>query len=388
MRIAKVDCRLVQVPYRVPHRMAPGTSRFLRRVLVFIETDEGVTGVGETGTTIPERGGETMESIYFAIKRYLAPRIIGMDPFRITQIIDRLESSHWGRTGFLCSKCAIDNALYDIVGKTTGRSVAELLGGVNRTRFGVSRSLGVKSPPEMAADAIRLKERGYAMLTVKAGFDPRDDIERLAAVRDAVGSGYPLEVDVNGGYLIETAVKTLRKMSRYDIEAVEQPLPWWDLSGMAKLRRAIDIPITADESAWTPQDVIALAKAEAADTICIKPIKNGGLYLSRRIAETADACGMGVLMGSKHPLSPGTSALRHFAAAIPGMHPILGYGAPEERFAGDIVTRPLTLNEDGSVDLPEGPGFGIEVDAAQLDRHALHESSLLDPPPAEEAGDE
>lgn len=371
MKITRITCQMVQVPYLSPYRIAPGTSKTLKRVMVFIDTDEGITGVGETGTTVPERGGETMEAIYSAITRYLAPAIVGMDPFRIGEIIHTLESGHWGRTGFLCSKCAIDNALYDIMGQASGRSVATLLGGEFRTRFLVSRSLGVKSSADMAADALRLKAKGYAMLTVKAGFDPKEDIERLAAVRDAVGSGYPLEVDVNGGYLAEDAVKTLKKMARYDIEAIEQPVPWWDIDGMKRVRMAVDVPITADESAWTPHDVVALAKAGAVDTICIKPIKNGGLFLSRRMAEIADAAGLGVLLGSKHPLSHGTAAIRHFAAALPNVSPILGYGAPDERFAADIVRQPLTMNADGSVDLPSGPGLGVQVDPEALARYAV-----------------
>ena len=371
MQITKITCRMVQVPYRTPYRIAPGISKTLKRVLVFVETDEGITGVGETGTTVPERGGETMEAIYIAITRYLAPLVIGMDPFKIGQIIDTLERGHWGKTGFLCSKCAIDNAIYDIIGKATGHTVAAVLGGEYRTKFQVSRSLGVKSPAEMAEEALRLKARGYAMLTIKAGFDPKEDIERLAAVRDAVGNNYPLEVDVNGGYLVEDAVKTLRKMEKYDIEAVEQPVPWWDTDGLKRVRCAIDVPITADESAWTPHDVIALAKAGAVDTICIKPIKNGGLYLSRRMAEIADAAGLGVILGSKHPLSPGTAAIRHFAAALPNVSPILGYGSPDERFAADIVINPLIMNEDGTVDLPQAAGLGVEIAEADFQRFVL-----------------
>ncbi len=371
MKITAIDCRLVHVPYRTPYRMAPGVSKTLKRVIVTVATDEGITGVGETGTTLPERGGETVESIYIAITRYLAPLIVGMDPFQIGRVMDTLEGSHWGRTGFLCSKCAIDNALYDIMGKASGRSVAAMLGGEFRTRFQVSRSLGIKSPAEMAEDALRLKDLGYAMLTLKAGFDPKGDVERLAAVRDAVGSRYPLEVDVNGGYLAQDAVKTLRAMAKYDIEAVEQPVPWWDIQGLKTVRSAVDVPITADESAWTPQDVVALARADAVDTICIKPIKNGGLYLSRRMAEVADAAGLGVLMGSKHPLSPGTAAIRHFAAAIPSVSPVLGYGAPGERFDGDIVDQPLVMNEDGTVELPAGPGLGVELSRSELAKYEV-----------------
>jgi L-alanine-DL-glutamate epimerase-like enolase superfamily enzyme len=367
---------MVIIPYSTPYRIAPGTSKLLKRVFVFIDTDEGITGVGETGTTVPERGGETMESIYININQYFGPLIIGMDPFDIGPIIGRIEKAHWGHTGYPCSKCGIDNALYDIMGKSTDRPVAQILGGIHRTRFRVSRSLGVKPPKDMARDALNLVQHGYAMLTVKAGFNPKDDLERLAAVRDAVGQGFPLEVDVNGGYRVEDAVPTLRKMEKYDIEAVEQPVPWWDIKGLKEVRRAIGVPITADESAWSPFEVANLAKEGAVDTICIKPIKNGGLFLSRQVAEVADAAGMGVVMGSKHPLSLGTSAIRHFASAMPMVHDILGYGSPMERFIDDVTDDPLSMNSDGTVDLPDGPGFGVTVAAPKLEQYGLPDIQL------------
>jgi L-alanine-DL-glutamate epimerase-like enolase superfamily enzyme len=370
MKITAVTCHRVTIPYRNPYRMAPGETRHKKQIIVFVETDEGITGVGETGVTLIERGGETQEAIYITIAKYFAPLLLGMDPFDIGLVIERLESFNQGRTGFLCAKAAIDSALYDIMGKAVNRPVAKLLGGIHRTTFKVSRSLGVKAPGEMAEDAVRLKSMGYAMLTIKVGFDVKEDIERVAAVRDAVGSDYPLEVDVNGAYNVEAAIPALRKMERYGLEAIEQPVPWWDLQGMKEVRLALDTPITADESAWTPHDVVNLARIGAADTICLKPIKNGGLFLSRRMVEIAEAAGMGVLMGSKHPLSPGTAAILHFAAALPCVHGVLGYGSPLERLADDICDPPIAMNSDGTVTLPEGPGLGVRISAEKLRRYA------------------
>jgi L-Ala-D/L-Glu epimerase len=366
VKITNVQCHRVTIPYRSPYRMAPGETRHKKQIIVLVDTDEGITGVGETGVTLIERGGETQEGIYITVKKYFTPLLIGMDPFDIGLVIDRLEGFNQGRTGFLCAKAAIDTALYDIMGKAVNRPVAKLLGGIHRTTFKVSRSLGVKTPKEMANDAIRLKSSGYAMLTIKVGFDVKEDIERVAAVRDAVGSGYPLEVDVNGAYNVEVAIPALRKMERYGIEAIEQPVPWWDLQGMKEVRIALDTPITADESAWTPHDVANIARAGAADTVCLKPVKNGGLFLSRRMAEMAEAAGMGVLMGSKHPLSPGTSAIIQFAAALPCVHEVLGYGSPLERLVDDICEPPIEMNKDGTVSLPRGPGLGVTVSSAKL----------------------
>lgn len=371
MKITQIHCKMAAIPYRSPYQIASGVTRAATRVFVFIETDEGITGVGETGATVPERGGETMEAIYINIQRYFAHLLIGMNPFDIGLIIDKIEKAHWGRTGFLCTKCGIDNALYDIMGKANQQSVAQLLGGVHRTKFSVSRSIGLLSQQDTVKTALALVERGYAMITVKIGFDPKQDIERVAAVRDAVGSHFPIEVDANEGYRAETAIPTLKKMQKYDIEAVEQPVPWWDLSGLKMVRLAVDMPITADESAYTPHDVVNLARHEAVDSICIKPIKNGGFYLSRRMAEIADAAGMGVLMGSKHPMSPGTAAIMQFAAAMPMVHDILGYGSPLERFDGDVTDQPIEMNPDGTVDLPAEAGLGVSISHNALARYAL-----------------
>lgn len=371
MKITSVRCRMVTIPYKNPYRMAPGETRNKRQVIVFIDTDEGITGIGETGVTLVERGGETQESIFITIKKYFAPLIIGLDPFEIGVVINKLENFNQGRTGFLCAKSAIDIALYDIMGKALNAPAAKLLGGVFCKKFQVSRSVGVKPPKEMAADAIRLKEQGYAMLTVKVGFDPKMDVECVAAVRDAVGPDYPIEVDVNGAYTVEVAIPTLKKMERYGICAIEQPVQWWDYKGLRDVRIALDTPITADESVWTPQDVVMLAREGAVDTICLKPVTRGGLFLCRRMAEIAEAAGIGVLLGSKHPLSPGTSAFINFAAAIPCVHNVIGYGSPLERLVDDIGDPPIEMAPDCTVSLPEGPGLGVTISEEKLQKYSI-----------------
>lgn len=376
MKITAITCKMVHVPYKGHYQTAAGQTKYIRRVLVSIETDEGVTGIGETGAILPERGGETVEAIYIAITTYFAPLIVGMDPFDIGLVIDKIEGANMGRTGFLCSKCGIDNALYDIMGKATNRPVAQLLGGIHKSNFTVSRSLGIKPPAALAKDAVDLKERGYALITIKVGFDPREDIDRVAAVRDAVGANFPLEIDVNGGYSSDVAIPTLRKMCAYDIEAIEQPVPWWDIQGLKDVRRATNVPIIADESAWTAHDVVNLARQEACDIICIKPFKNGGLFLSRRMAEAAEAAGFGVSMGSKHPLSPGLAAILHFAAGIKSVHAPLGYGSPLERLADDITDTPIVMNADATVDLPEGPGLGVTLSDAKIEQYRVPDIAL------------
>src|SRR6185295_16994475 len=96
MKITNVACHMVTIPYKNPYRMAPGETRHKRQILVLVETDEGITGVGETGVTLIERGGETQEAIYITIKKYFTPLVLGMDPFEIGRVIDKLETFNQG----------------------------------------------------------------------------------------------------------------------------------------------------------------------------------------------------------------------------------------------------------------------------------------------------
>lgn len=379
MKIARIRLYSVAVPYKGgAYVQAHGTVRAAERVICELTTDDGAMGIGETAVVVPERGGETQKSVVTNITDTFAPAILGKDPSNISGIIEDMGHRHQGMTGFLVTRALIDNALYDLMGKVLGVPVHTLLGGIHRDHITVSRSLGVKEPGEMAKDALDRKAAGYAMITLKCGFDPRDDMNRVAAVRDAVGPDYLLEVDVNGGYSADVAVPVLKKMERfYDIRAVEQPVPWWDLDGMAKVAAALHIPVIADESAWTAHDVYQIAQRKAADVVCLKVIKNGGFYLARQMAETAAACGLGVSMGSKHPLGPGTAAILHFAASMPMVSMPVGYGSPHERLVDDIIVETIAL-ENGCVPVPMGPGLGVNLDPEKIRKYQCAEPVVLE----------
>lgn len=369
MRIERALAFIVEVPYKQPYVIAPGRVETARRVIVQLIADDGSSGFGETGVTIPERGGEIPEAILASLQRMFLPITVGRDPREVARVIRDMGNAHWGKTGYLCAKTAIDNAMYDLAGRAIGCSAATLLGGQLRDRVTVSRSLGVGAPDAVAKQAHTLQAHGYATLTVKVGFDPVEDLVRVRAVREAVGPDFPLEVDVNEGYTAAEAVRTLTKMQdECGIAAVEQPCAWWDLDGMAKVADALTIPVIADESAWHPQDVYKLAKAGAADEICIKIIKNGGLYLSQKIAAVAEAVGMPVSLGSKHPLGPGTAAILQFACSIPNVRLPVGYGTPSERLTDDIIADDLVM-ENGTVALPSGPGLGVELDPEKVTKY-------------------
>jgi L-alanine-DL-glutamate epimerase-like enolase superfamily enzyme len=369
MKITQVQALPVSIPYLNPYSDATGTAPTGDHVIVKLHTDEGIIGLGEATHIQVDRTGESQESITLIIRHRLGPMLIGEDPFDIDRIMSKLEGATMGKYGFLFSKAAIDCALWDIMGKALQVPVYKLLGGANRKKIRLARSLPIKPPAQMGQDALALKEKGYKLITIKAGMNPKEDIERVAAVRDAVGPTFPIEVDANQGYTADVAVRTLRKMERYDIASCEQPCPWWDLDGMAEVTRAIDTPIVADESVLTPVDVLNVAKKRAADVICLKLPKSGGVYLSKRMVAIAEAAGLRCTIGSKHPFGVGTAILDHFVAATNEVEDPIGYGSALERFGDDIITEPIQV-EDGYITVLEKPGLGVELDEEKMAKYA------------------
>jgi L-alanine-DL-glutamate epimerase-like enolase superfamily enzyme len=369
VKITRLEVFPIGLPYGRPYEQATGTAEMAKRVIVKVHTDEGIVGLGEASTVLPDRTGESAESITVILVNHLGPLLLGEDPLQIQSVMHKLRRASMDKYGFPYSKAALDIALHDIAGKALNVPVAVLLGGIVRSRIAVSRSVPIKSPDETAEEALKLKALGYALLTVKVGLDPEEDLKRVAAVRRAVGDGFRVEVDANQGYRADVAVRILRRMEDHGIENVEQPCPWWDLHGMAEVTRALDTTVTADESVITPADAMNVVRLGAADAITIKLAKCGGFLPSKRIAAVAETAGLSCNMGSQHPAGIGTAAMCHFWASTPEITDV-GYGAPGERFADDVITNPIRF-ADGMVHLPEGPGLGVDVDDEKLARYAI-----------------
>ena len=205
---------------------------------------------------------------------------------------------------------------------------------------------------------------GFRTLKMKVGTDPAADVARVRAVRETIGPQVALTVDANGGWSAEDAIRTVREMAPLDLTLVEQPTPRDDLDAMAQVRRAIDVPVMADESVFTLADAREVLKREAADVISIYPGKNGGLLRCLQIAALAAEAGVACAIGSNLELDVATAAMCNLAVAAPNI--------AAERFPGDILG-PLYYSEPvvrepirysgGTVHCPEGPGLGIEAAA-------------------------
>ena len=375
MKITGITTYLVEVPIR-PELMITsslGIHSVTRLVLLRLDTDAGVHGIGEA-TVTPAWSGETAWGAKAMIDHYLAPAVIGLGVQEIEAALQAMDRVTWGNP---FAKSAIEMAMLDAWGKAEGKPVYELLGGpVRPLAIPIRFSLAARSPEETASNAARRVEWGHRTIKVKVGLNPREDIERVSAVREAIGPGVKLTVDANGGWSVEDAIWVLNEMRPLNLLLAEQPVRREDLAGMAEVRRATDVPIMIDEGVFTRWEAEEAFKRGSCDILAIYPGKNGGITRSKRLAHRAAEFGVACAVGSNLELDPGTAAMCHLTVATPNI--------AADAYHGDIlgplyhetsvVRNPLRL-EAGFAHCPSGPGLGVEMDWEAVDRLALRQSS-------------
>lgn len=333
----------------------------LEYVLVRIETDGGVTGIGEAQADVGFFG-DTVEGVRIAIDDYLGPHLIGKDPLDREYLLGLIDYR-----GNSCARSAIDMALHDLLGKALGVTVGVILGGAPRTRIEVAIEIAAGPPDAMAAACVELTGRGVRAFKPKIGRDADGDVARLRAIRAAVGPDVSIRADANQGYSVKEAIRLCRLAEKHDVglELLEQPVAAWDLQGMAHVRRSVDTLIEADESCYTFHDAMQIVRHEAADVLNVKLAKSGGLMNARRIAAIAEAAGLRCVLGTSFGLGPEIAAKLHLAAATMSvvdaveftelsLHPNL-LAAPQD----GLLALPL---EGGCLAVPTGPGLGVVLD--------------------------
>ena len=345
-----------------PKRPGP----LIEYLLVRVETDEGLIGIGEAPADVGFFG-QTLEQIQIAIDDYLGPQLVGREPFDIEALMDHIDFRENS-----CAKSGMAMALHDLVAKARGISVAELLGGRKRERIPVAIEIAGGCPEDMAKECVKYMQQNVRAFKPKIGAYPKDDIERLRAIRAAVGPAVSMRADANRGYSVEEAIELCRLAEKHDVglELLEQPVEEWDLPGLAKVRASVNIPIEADEACFGPHDAEAVVRAEAADVLNIKIAKAGGLHHAMKIARIAKEANLQCVLGTAFGTGLTVAAKLHLACAIGdfsgaveftelGIHGPLLQGQANTDLA-------LPLDEDGCLPVPTGPGLGVELDDEQV----------------------
>jgi L-alanine-DL-glutamate epimerase-like enolase superfamily enzyme len=322
-------------------------------LFVRLRTEDGVVGWGEASPYSPVTS-ETPQSD-MAMASSMAALIRNRDAFSIAKTVADMDALSPFNTSM---KAAFEMALWDICGKTAGLPVCCLLGKF-RESFETDKTVFIDTPEAMADTAREYVREGFRVIKIKVGESPEKDVERLRAVREAVGSDIAIRIDANQGWSPSEAVRSLHAIEKYEIQDCEQPTPYWDWRGLKYVRDHSPIPVMADESIHSAHDAIEAARLQACDMINIKLMKSGGILNATQIAHVAAAAGMTCMLGCMAETSPGLTAAAHVVAS---QSSIVYADLDSSLF---VVSNPIAGGmriEKGTVYLPPEPGLGLDVD--------------------------
>lgn len=311
MVIRDIQTGRISLPLRHPFKTALRTVNAVEDVVVRVVADSGAVGYGEAPPTAVITG-DTIGSIECAVRDFIRPALVGMEVENLDGVMAKLHSCILKNTS---AKAAVDMAIYDLYGQRFGAPLYQLLGGARKS-FKTDITISVNPIEEMVSDSLEALRRGYDILKIKVGKEGRRDVERIAAIREAVGPTPRIRVDANQGWDARQSVAIITAMEDkgLDIELVEQPVKAHDLEGMRYVTQRVQTPILADESVFSAEDAVEIIRMGAADLINIKLMKTGGIHQALKICDIAEIYGVECMIGCMLESRLSVAAAAHLCA--------------------------------------------------------------------------
>lgn len=387
-RISELSCVLISEPLPAGWTAAHGVSHKRDECLVVVRTEDGQAGIGEAYHAFSPR---VMAAI---VEHHLADIVVGRDSAEIQLLWEQMFFSA-GQLGSaaVAAISGVDIALWDLMGRATGRPVAELLGGggVRRVPAYVGcMCLGFQEPASLRAETRGYVAAGFTAFKVRGGRDLEADLEAVATVREAAGPRADVMIDANSAYSPPESLKLARRLERYDTFWLEDPFDFsvkYHHADMGWLRRNSPVPIASGGNVYTRFDARALIDAGGVDYLTPDATKCGGLSEGLRIATLASA--HNITVAPHTVVGVGTVAGVHFAAAVPThVRGHVEWDASAVNPLRDELCRPALVVEGGAIRMPQGPGLGIALpDSAQLARFPFIEGREISMPPRQRRWD-
>jgi L-alanine-DL-glutamate epimerase-like enolase superfamily enzyme len=387
-----VDVRTIPLSYRCeqPYMSAAGVQTARQALLVEVEADNGLIGIGEAGSA-----GGPLASTQVVVEQELKPLLIGEDPLRIEWLWQKMfqRTRQHGRRGIVMHAISgLDIALWDLAGKVAKLPIYRLLGAY-RDAVEAYASGGFyqegKGVAEVAEEAGRYRAQGFRAMKMKIGRNPstqtnlremlagheqcvlslEEDLARVEAVRQALGHEAKLMVDVNCAWSPALAIQMGKALEPYRLYWIEEPVATDDVRGSAEVARALGTAIAGYETEIGLYGFRDLIVQGAVDIVQPDIAWAGGFTECRRIAALAQAYN---LMVAPHAFSSAITlvASMHLLASIPnGL--ILEFDQNPNALRQDLLKEPIAVDGQGLVTLPDRPGLGVELDPATVERYRV-----------------
>lgn len=368
MKIHSFDVYIVDLPTIRPHQLAMHTIVSQTILLGCVTDKDGREGWAEVATIGGASYGEsTPEAIKANIDAYITPLVLGQNPIHFNKIMNDVSKLVRGN---YFAKALVEGAIVDLAAKSKNIPAFELFGGQIHKSLPIAWTLAsgnTETDIEEAKEMLEKKRHNIFKLKIGKG-DPYQNVEHVRKIKQALGDQVRLTVDVNQAWDEDTSNYCIASLQDAGVSMVEQPLQAWDFEGMSRLTSKFTVPIMADEAATSIQDVFRIAKYRAGNSIALKPCKHGGLTQTKKVAGIAEAAGLSLYGGTMIESSLGTAMCAQLYATLPEMK----FGT--EIFGPLLFKDNLTLNdirfENFEVIVPDGPGFGMEIDKEKVKHYA------------------
>jgi L-alanine-DL-glutamate epimerase-like enolase superfamily enzyme len=354
LTISSIELYPSRIKLQEPFVISLGLLEYAENVLVMIKTKENITGIGECSPFMTING-ENMET-GLVVGKYLATALKGKDPLNIEECTQLMDRVIYGNSSI---KSAFDMALYDIAAQHANMPLYQFLGGKNDKKLITDYTVSIGPVAKMASDALKIKTRGFQVIKVKLGGSPAEDIERIHAIRAAVGFEIPIRIDANQGWKTHEVIDILNALAPYNIQHCEEPISRALFMDLPQLRTQSPIPIMADESCCDHMDAQRLIDLKACDLLNLKLGKSSGIYKAQKIIQIAEKNQINIQIGGFLESRLGFTAAAHLALTSKNIiH--CDFDTPL-MFIEDPVEGGITYDQHGVVSVPEKPGLGATI---------------------------
>jgi len=366
LKITSVEAFVVAMPLVTVFTSGGKSKNVTKGVVVRVTASDGSIGISSvdpsTRAVFPDRAEDLLTTINDDVR----PLVIGQSPTNINALAGRIADATNQQLG---ARAAIEGACVDLTCRRLGISLCDYLGGVVTPVVSFNGWVGELPPAEATIEAQRWAKAGFKSMKIKVGSDLTQDIERVHAIRDAVGTSVRLRIDANEQYSVDEALALDDAVKGCDLELFEQPVVRDDLEGLASIRRKGKIPIMADEAISDHASLLRVIQADCADYVKFGVAQAGGVVAAGKMISTAAAAGLKVVMGHGFGLDLSTMTEIMVGAAFDNILPGLECVGPL-KVTDTVATTRLNISQ-GHLAVPTGDGLTIMLDEAKLAQYSI-----------------